>query len=112
MTTNGWRIMWVVAMFDLPTKTKAEIKAYSAYRKRLLRAGYTQLQFSVYIRHFPTFNKAKASVAMLGKLTPKCGQTSFFYITDKQYSMTESFYGSIKDNEKTPNAPEQLLLFE
>ncbi len=112
MIVKGWRIMWVIAMFDLPTTSKAETKAYTIFRKKLLAEGYRQLQFSVYLRHFPTFNQAQASVKRLGKQTPKKGKTSFFYITDKQYGLTENFYGDVKDTTATPAKAEQLLLFE
>src|SRR5690606_12564209 len=48
---SGYRCMWVVTMFDLPVDTKAARRAYAQFRKKLLRDGFTQMQFSVYIRH-------------------------------------------------------------
>ena len=32
----GWRSMWVIAMFDLPTHTPKARKAYTRFRKNLL----------------------------------------------------------------------------
>ena len=29
----GWRSMWVIAMFDLPTNTQTERKAYARFEK-------------------------------------------------------------------------------
>lgn len=47
----GWRTMWVIAMFDLPTDTPKARKAYARFRKDLLSDGFTMMQYSVYIRH-------------------------------------------------------------
>ena len=34
---SEYRIMWVLVLFDLPTETKKEKKAYSDFRKNLQR---------------------------------------------------------------------------
>ena len=39
----GWRSMWVIAMFDLPTDTPRVRKAYVRFRKGLLDDGFTLL---------------------------------------------------------------------
>ncbi len=39
--------MWVIAMFDLPTDTPKERKAYTRFRKNLLKDGFTMMQYSV-----------------------------------------------------------------
>ena len=43
--------MWIVAMFDLPTDTKAARKAWHGFRNALMDDGFTMMQFSVYARH-------------------------------------------------------------
>ena len=48
---SEYRIMWVLVLFDLPTETKKEKKAYSDFRKNLQRDGFTMFQFSNYLRH-------------------------------------------------------------
>ena len=48
---SEYRIMWVLVLFDLPTETKKEKKAYSDFRKNLQRDGFTMFQFSIYLRH-------------------------------------------------------------
>lgn len=111
MSLNSWRIMWVLAIFDLPTQTKKERKAYSVFRKSLLKNGFLQMQYSVYIRNMPTFNKAQAMVSRLGPSTPQKGVCSFIFLTDKQYGLTKNFYGQKLANEKIPKKQEQLLLF-
>lgn len=111
MSRNSWRIMWVLAMFDLPTGEKEEIRAYTTFKNTLLLHGFIRIQFSVYTKHFPTLEKAMALVKELGKETPKNGKVSFFYLTDKQYGMTESFFGTCKDKNAIPKIQEQFILF-
>ena len=41
----GWRTMWVIAMFDLPTDTAHVRKAYARFRKDLLNDGFTMMQY-------------------------------------------------------------------
>jgi CRISPR-associated protein Cas2 len=111
MKFNGWRNMWIMAAFDLPTATKEQRQQYTMFRDLLLKNGFTMMQFSVYIRNMPTLHKAEAMVSRIGKLTPEKGKCSFIMITDKQYGMTKNFYGSSLTQEKIPKKYEQLLLF-
>ena len=46
---NAYKIMWLFVFFDLPTNTKTERKAASGFRKKLLKDGFTMMQYSVYI---------------------------------------------------------------
>ena len=43
-----------MVMFDLPTKTKQERRAYAGFRRFLLDNGFSQIQFSVYAWYIPT----------------------------------------------------------
>ena len=38
---SEYRVMWVLVLFDLPTETKKEKKAYVDFRKNLQRDGFT-----------------------------------------------------------------------
>ena len=48
---SEYRIMWVLVLFDLPTETKKDKKAYAEFRKNLQKDGFTMFQFSIYVRH-------------------------------------------------------------
>lgn len=48
---SEYRVMWVLVLFDLPTETKKEKKAYADFRKNLQKDGFTMFQFSIYVRH-------------------------------------------------------------
>ncbi len=109
MSLNGWRIMWLICAFDTPTHTKKQRRAYTDFRKKLLEDGFFMLQYSVYMRHFPTLEKAKSETIRLQKKIPHDGHITFFFMTDKQYGMSINFYG--KQTEILPQKQEQLLLF-
>ena len=111
MALNGWRMMWIFAVFDLPTQTREQRHAYTVFRQKLLQNGFSQLQYSVYIRNMPTFHKASALVEQLGKETPAEGVCAFLFFTDKQYALTRNFVGGKEKNDDLPN-DEQLLLFD
>lgn len=112
MKPNSWRLMWVVAVFDLPTQTKIQRKRYAGFRKLLLHNGFSMMQFSVYVRNMPTMQQAQAVVKRLGPQTPPQGKCAFLLITDKQYGLTKNFYGGMGRPEKIPKKYDQLILFD
>lgn len=44
---SEYRIMWVLVLFDLPTETKKDKRAYADFRKNLQKDGFTMFQFSI-----------------------------------------------------------------
>jgi CRISPR-associated protein Cas2 len=47
---SGYRIMWMMVMFDLPVGTPAEQKAAGDFRNDLLDLGFEMAQYSIYLR--------------------------------------------------------------
>lgn len=111
MGANGWRIMWLLLTFDFPVKTARQKKGYSIFRNILLEENFIQLQYSVYMRHFPSIETARSKAKSIGEQTPDNGKTSIFLITDKQYGMTMNYYGKFKDESQQIEKPTQFLLF-
>lgn len=107
---NGWRIMWVVAVYDCPTTSCEARHDYGVFRNSLLRENFVQLQKSVYVRHYPTMAKAEAAILRLSKGIPTDAQVAFFLVTDKQYGLTREFLGA-RSTESKPDLPEQIGLF-
>lgn len=70
----GWRSMWVIAMFDLPTDTPKERKAYARFRKALLEDGFSMMQYSVYARHCASIDNAEVHVRRMGDRVPSAGE--------------------------------------
>lgn len=105
----GWRSMWVVAMFDLPTETPKKRRDYARFRKDLLEDGFTMMQYSVYARHCASIDNAEVHMKRMGALVPPEGEVRFMMITDRQYGRVQIFVG--KKRQPTPSLPSQLELF-
>ena len=105
----GWRSMWVIAMFDLPTDTPKARKAYAKFRKTLLEDGFTMMQFSVYSRHCASIENSELHVQRMGKEVPSEGEVRFLTITDRQFGRIKIYVG--KKRQPNARSPSQLELF-
>jgi CRISPR-associated protein Cas2 len=101
--------MWLIVMFDLPTKTKLERKKASMFRRLLLKDGFSHMQHSVYLRHCATRENANLHIKRVKSFLPNKGTISIIRITDKQFGMIESFYGHSPI--PPPLEPHQLEMF-
>ena len=106
---SEYRVMWILVLFDLPTETKKDKKAYALFRKNLQRDGFTMFQFSIYVRHCASQENAAVHIKRVKSFLPEYGNVGIICITDKQFANIELFYG------KKPLPPEaagqQLELF-
>lgn len=109
MSFGGYRSMWLIVMFDLPTDTKEARKAYQAFREVLLNGGFTMLQFSVYARHSSSEENAVVHENRVKMFLPEDGEVRLLRITDKQFERMKIFHGKIR--KATEKAPEQLTFF-
>ena len=107
---SRYRIMWVWALFDLPVLTKTERKNATRFRNDLLDLGFQMVQFSVYLRHAYSKEKADSIAAKVGACVPESGHVQILFFTDRQYQLSQSFHGkqTSKPNQQKPN---QLTLF-
>ncbi len=96
-------------MFDLPTSTLVEKRAYVKFRKCLLKDGFSMLQFSIYVRHCATYENSEVHVARIREALPAHGVINVITITDKQYSSMLTFWG--RKPQKNMASPAQLELF-
>jgi CRISPR-associated protein Cas2 len=102
--------MWLFVMFDLPVGTKKERKDASGFRNKLLKDGFSMMQFSIYIRHCPSMESADVHLRRIKSLLPPRGQVSVLRVTDKQFGMIENFWGTSAQQPKQQPLP-QLELF-
>ncbi len=109
MLISGYRCMWLVAMFDLPVDTKEARRAYAQFRKSLLKDGFTQMQYSVYIRHCASEENADVHAQRVQAALPGDGEVRLLAITDKQFERMRVFWG--KTRTRTEQPPRQLELF-
>ena len=75
---NAYRIMWVLVLYDLPTESKANMKAANLFRKRLLDDGFALFQFSMYMRHCPSRENAEVHIKRVKSILPKAGKSSYY----------------------------------
>ena len=105
---SGYRIMWMLVMFDLPVGTKAERKAATGFRNFLLDQGFEMSQFSVYLR----FCSGKEHTATLTRRVqgnlPTGGHVDILCFTDKQYENIVSFRGRAR--QPASKTPDQFVL--
>ena len=106
---SEYRVMWVLVLFDLPTETKKEKKAYADFRKNLQRDGFTMFQFSIYVRHCASSENATVHIKKVKSFIPEYGSVGIMCITDKQFGNIELFYGKKTMEVSTPG--QQLELF-
>ena len=106
---SEYRVMWLLVLFDLPTETKRDIRAYTVFRKNLIKDGFTMFQFSIYIRHCASIENAEVHIKRVKSFLPEYGKVGIICITDKQFGNIELFLGK---KPFAPNAPgQQLELF-
>lgn len=106
---NAYRIMWTLVMYDLPTETIEMRRKAAKFRKNLLEDGFTMFQFSMYVRHSPSFENAQVHKKRVIRSLPEYGKIGIIQITDKQFGDMEIYYG--RKEEKQKNIPQQLELF-
>ena len=83
-----------MVFFDLPTGTKAERKQYAAFRKFLVKHGFSMLQFSVYERITRNHDDCEKYIGMIKNNRPPCGDVRCLTITEKQYEGIKLIIGS------------------
>jgi CRISPR-associated protein Cas2 len=106
---NEYRIMWVMVLFDLPTETQRDKKAYTLFRKSLQKDGFTMFQLSIYVRHCASIENANVHIKRVKSFLPEYGNVCIMTITDKQFGDIILINGG---KPKQPNAPgQQLELF-
>ena len=106
---NGYAIMWLYVMFDLPVETKRQRKVAAQFRKELLKDGFCMHQFSVYIRHCASNEAATVHVKRVKRMVPDEGLVSILKVTDKQFGDTIRFVG--RKRKPPPPTPVQLEFF-
>ena len=106
---SQYRIMWILVGFDLPTESKEDRKAASKFRKFLLEDGFTMFQFSIYLRHCPSRENMAVHIKRVKDQIPEAGKVSIFHLTDRQFGMSEQFFGRKVQTREEP--VRQLSIF-
>lgn len=79
------RAMRIMVLFDLPTGSAKERRAYSDFRKYLRNDGFTMEQYSVYSRVTLGRDTLQAHIERLKGNLPPEGSVTVITMTEKQY---------------------------
>lgn len=101
--------MWVMVLFDLPTTTPEERRAYTDFRCFLLDQGFEMAQYSVYVRHTTGIEAIRAIIRKVEMAVPPEGKIDVLQFTDKQYENIVCFRG--RRRRDSPKNPTQLVMF-
>ncbi len=108
-TLCGYRLMWLMVMFDLPVETDEERKVANGFRHTLLRLGFERCQYSVYLRFCESRQQVQTWTRRVSGSIPEGGRVYCLAFTDKQYEGLVRF-----ENQKRlppPKNPGQFHLF-
>ncbi len=78
--------MRMILMFDMPTETVEERRAYRNFRKFLLSEGFIMHQYSIYSKILLNNTASKAMEGRLKQNNPKKGLITLLTVTEKQFS--------------------------
>lgn len=106
---SGYRILWLLVLFDLPVTSKPERKAASKFRDNLRDIGFEMSQFSVYIKWCYGYDSAATWVNKVKAAVPPYGKVHILTFTDKQYeTMVTIIGGSKRTKQKLPDQYEMF----
>lgn len=78
--------MRMLLMFDMPTETVDERKAYRKFRKFLINEGFIMHQFSVYSKLLLNNSASNTMLDRLKTNNPKKGNITLLTVTEKQFA--------------------------
>src|SRR5258706_8483056 len=90
---SGYRVMWVMTLFDLPVLTRDERRRATKFREFLLDKGFCMMQLSCYIKFTAGKEQADAIASRIEDAVPLGGKVDVIYFTDRQYEAIRSFWG-------------------
>ncbi|AOH39421.1 CRISPR-associated endonuclease Cas2 [Dialister pneumosintes] len=100
--------MRVLVLFDLPVETLADRRAYTQFRKFLIRNGFIMMQESVYSKIVQNVPAAQAVMGHVRIEAPKHGLIQMMMITEKQYANMELVTGHVQ--EEVVDSDERLVI--
>lgn len=103
----SYRYMRLLLMFDMPTDTVSDRKAYRKFRKFLINEGFIMHQFSVYSKILLNDTANKAMLARLKQNNPQRGLITLLNVTEKQFSRMIYLHGE-QDN-RVANSDERIV---
>jgi len=106
---SAYQHMWIMVLFDLPTGTREERKAYTQFRDFLLDESFVMAQYSVYLRHVTGRAEAGPIIERIKRNVPPEGKVDILQFTDRQYADIVSLRG--RKRQDTRENPDQFVMF-
>ena len=98
MAKNGFSLMWMYVMFDLPVVEPDDRKRAVEFRNFLLDEGFIMAQFSVYYKLIGGKDAIPKYTNRVQKALPPSGKVDILSITDKQYGNITTFRSRKREN--------------
>ncbi len=105
----SYRFMRLLVMFDLPTETAEDRKAYRKFRKGIIKNGFFMMQESVYCKLVLNESAKNNTVLALKKIKPAKGLVQVLSVTEKQFQKMEFLVGDGKTD--IIDTDERLVIF-
>jgi len=105
---SGYRLMWMIVMFDLPVVEPEDRRAATRFRNYLLDEGFTMAQYSVCYRLLSGKEAVESLAKRIETSVPEYGVVQMLTVTDKQYENIQTFRGKERVGQEKPS---QLVLF-
>lgn len=106
---NGYRLMWIMVMFDLPVVEPDERKIANKFRRFLENEAFGMCQFSVYAKYCGPRDKMESLLRKIENQIPQKGKVSILSFTDKQFGKIQILENNTRKKQR--ENPEQLLIF-
>ena len=94
---SGYRILRVMALFDLPVLTKPERKRATKFREFLLDEGFTMMQFSCYIRFTAGKEQTETLTRRIGAHVPTPAKSKSFGSPTSNIRTSAAFAGAARN---------------
>ena len=105
----SYRFMRILVMFDLPTETAEDRKAYRKFRKGIIKNGFFMMQESTYCKLILNESAKNNAVLALKKIKPAKGLVQVLSVTEKQFQKMEFLVGDGKTD--IIDTDERLVIF-
>lgn len=87
--------MRIIVFFDLPVTSQTDRRAYSQFRKYLIKSGFMMMQESVYCKLALNMTSASFILAHVRQNKPQKGLIQMLTVTEKQFSRMELVLGEL-----------------
>lgn len=105
---SGYRLMWMMVLYDLPVVDHRDRKQAKIFHDYLLDEGFMMAQYSVYLKFLDGSEAAEVQKNRIERELPEGGKVDILCFTDKQYENIVRYQRRAR--QKKNQNPEQLLL--